>query len=140
MSQSEYWDYIRSHAFRKVREKALKRDQGCRLCGEKEGRLEVHHRTYVRFGHERPKDTTTLCVTCHHLFHDVIAPVVRFEGFKGFDLKRRDRLKESGILEALDRLKEGYDKVPTVLPEIPGGEGGRSIPLESTPVDEGGVE
>jgi 5-methylcytosine-specific restriction endonuclease McrA len=31
--------------------------------------LDVHHRTYERFGHEDVDDLTVLCRTCHDLFH-----------------------------------------------------------------------
>ena len=125
MSHPEYWEHIKSHAFRKVRQLALRRDQGCRLCGEKEGELETHHRTYARFGSERPKDVTTLCVTCHRSFHKVIAPLVGFSGYRGRD--------EDKAAERLAALRP-------VLPAVLGREGRRGVPLESTPVDEGGVE
>src|SRR5687768_4842718 len=49
-----------------VRQAALRRDAGCRACGSME-RLEVHHRTYERWGHEILDDVTTLCRDCHDL-------------------------------------------------------------------------
>jgi 5-methylcytosine-specific restriction endonuclease McrA len=39
----------------------------CRLCsrGRPHTRLQVHHSTYARLGHERPADLCALCEECH---------------------------------------------------------------------------
>ena len=51
-----------------VREEALLRDKNrCVSCNQKEN-LEVHHRTYERFGNEKLSDVYVLCKTCHKLF------------------------------------------------------------------------
>jgi HNH endonuclease len=45
----------------------------CRTCNAAEGdeaRLEVHHRTYERLGHELIGDLTALCGYCHHAITD----------------------------------------------------------------------
>lgn len=46
----------------------------CRLCGRGSPtvRLDVHHRTYERFGEERVEDLTTLCRECHVDVTDVL--------------------------------------------------------------------
>ena len=46
----------------------------CRVCdrGPPEVRLEVHHRTYERFGAERVEDLTTLCRECHVVVTDAL--------------------------------------------------------------------
>ena len=46
----------------------------CRICdlGAPEVRIEVHHRTYKRFGRERPGDLTTLCSDCHRCVTDLL--------------------------------------------------------------------
>lgn len=36
----------------------------CQGCGDDE-RLEVHHLSYQRFGHERPEELMVLCHLCH---------------------------------------------------------------------------
>ena len=41
----------------------------CQVC-YRGSRLEVHHRTYERVGHEMPEDLIVLCADCHELFHD----------------------------------------------------------------------
>jgi hypothetical protein len=52
--------------WRQVRAAALARDRGCRLCGD-DRELEVHHRSYQRWGREEPADLTVLCRGCHDL-------------------------------------------------------------------------
>jgi len=60
-----YLAYIRSAAWRARRERALRlAGYRCQVCGEG-GRLEVHHRTYERLGHEADADLTVLCRWCH---------------------------------------------------------------------------
>jgi 5-methylcytosine-specific restriction endonuclease McrA len=41
------------------------RGPACEDCGCKSGRLELHHLTYDRLGHEWPSDLKILCVRCH---------------------------------------------------------------------------
>jgi len=38
-------------------------------CGSRV-RLQVHHKTYVRFGNERMGDLVTLCESCHAKEHE----------------------------------------------------------------------
>lgn len=46
----------------------------CRLCDAANdmAQLEVHHRTYERFCHERVEDLTTLCRECHYVVTDML--------------------------------------------------------------------
>lgn len=46
----------------------------CRTCyaSAEEAELQVHHRTYKRFGRERQGDLTTLCVDCHVVVTDML--------------------------------------------------------------------
>ena len=63
-----YEQYLRSPEWRRKREQRLRLDgYVCQKCGKtsKEYRLEVHHLTYERLGHERMEDLQTLCVLCH---------------------------------------------------------------------------
>jgi 5-methylcytosine-specific restriction endonuclease McrA len=41
----------------------------CQVCGERDGRLDVHHNTYDRYGNENICDLVALCGRCHGLFH-----------------------------------------------------------------------
>jgi hypothetical protein len=63
-----YEEYMRSPQWRRKRKQRLKLDgYACQKCGKtsKEYRLEVHHLTYDRLGHERMEDLQSLCVLCH---------------------------------------------------------------------------
>jgi hypothetical protein len=65
MTSREYRDYIASAAWARVRRAALRRARWrCERC-EARGDLDVHHRTYVRLGLERPDDVEVLCPPCH---------------------------------------------------------------------------
>lgn len=66
----EYHDvYLHSDHWKKVREAALGRaGYRCQVCNGAR-KLDVHHRTYERLGHERNADLTVLCRKCHDLFH-----------------------------------------------------------------------
>jgi len=67
---ASYAEYIQSDAWRIRRAAALERaGQRCQVCCSSE-RLEVHHRTYERLGHEQPADLVVLCRRCHQVFHD----------------------------------------------------------------------
>lgn len=64
-----YADYLRTPEWQKTRESALQRARlACQVCSSKH-RLQVHHRTYDRFGSEQPRDLIVLCDECHDLFH-----------------------------------------------------------------------
>jgi 5-methylcytosine-specific restriction endonuclease McrA len=55
--------------WRIIRQAALERDgRRCACCGSKK-RLEVHHLTYERAGHELLEDLVTLCQRCHATQH-----------------------------------------------------------------------
>lgn len=65
----DYSDYLRTPHWQKVRADALRRAKyHCALC-DAEKRLEVHHRTYARRGHENPEDVIVLCDGCHEHHH-----------------------------------------------------------------------
>ncbi len=68
----DYYTYIHSDEW-KVKANAAKQrvDFRCQVCnkGPREGvRLDAHHRTYERLGHERSEDITVLCGECHELY------------------------------------------------------------------------
>jgi hypothetical protein len=71
MTREEYRDvYLRSDHWRDTRLAALERaEHRCQVCN-RDGTLDVHHRTYERIGEERPADLTVLCRSCHNLFHE----------------------------------------------------------------------
>ncbi len=70
-----YETYIRSDAWRNCPARLLELERSgglCRLCGSghPEVRIEIHHRTYANFRHERPEDLTALCSACHAFVTD----------------------------------------------------------------------
>lgn len=76
---AQYRAHIASPEWARIRRAALERSgYCCALCGRSKQtlrmhgmHLEVHHRTYVRLGHELPEDLTVLCAGgrggCHAL-------------------------------------------------------------------------
>lgn len=64
----EYERYLKSKAWKQKREAALKRaGYRCQSCGGAflPSKLDAHHLTYERLGHELPSDLRVLCATCH---------------------------------------------------------------------------
>jgi len=64
-----YKDYLGTDEWSERRKSVIRRAGfRCQICAS-EGRLHVHHRTYVRRGVERIEDMVALCADCHELFH-----------------------------------------------------------------------
>ena len=60
-----YVRYMQSPEWRALAARVMARDHHrCWVCGSRRN-LQVHHRTYRRFGHERLSDLVTLCERCH---------------------------------------------------------------------------
>ena len=65
----EYTQHIKSDAWKALRARVIVRNGGqCCRCGSR-ARLEVHHKSYARFGSERLEDLETLCHRCHEGEH-----------------------------------------------------------------------
>ena len=63
-----YNEYIASPEWRSRRQVALRRaGYRCQVCNSPD-QLQVHHRTYERFGAEMEDDLTVLCLDCHELY------------------------------------------------------------------------
>lgn len=68
-TQLPYSEYLKTEGWQQRRVKALARaEHRCQVCNS-DKRLEIHHRTYERLGHERDADLIALCHDCHTLFH-----------------------------------------------------------------------
>lgn len=68
-----YTDYLQTPHWQRIRREALARARHrCALCPSRK-RLEVHHRTYARKGHENPEDVVVLCGECHGRHHSMLA-------------------------------------------------------------------
>jgi hypothetical protein len=69
LPEMPYTLYLDSDAWKARRSYMVRRaGHRCQVCNSRE-RLEVHHRTYDRLGHERIDDLTVLCHECHGDFH-----------------------------------------------------------------------
>lgn len=65
-----YLQYLQSDEW-KARSDAAKARAGyrCQLCNST-AKIETHHRTYERLGHEDDADLIVLCDDCHKRFHN----------------------------------------------------------------------
>ena len=65
-----HWKYLRTPEWKRRREAALDRaGHACALDATHTEDLEVHHRSYERYGEEVDADLTVLCHGCHRLHH-----------------------------------------------------------------------
>lgn len=66
--RERYHRYLQTDEWRERRAVAIRKAGGrCQVCNGSD-RLEVHHRTYERFGAELEDDLTVLCEDCHGLY------------------------------------------------------------------------
>jgi hypothetical protein len=63
-----YYEYLQSTTWRAKAQAAKRRAHYRCWCCSGRQRLEAHHRTYARLGHERPDDLRVLCHRCHTFF------------------------------------------------------------------------
>jgi len=68
---SPTWNqYKRTRRWAVIREWAVERaEHRCQLCNSASKKLDVHHRTYDRYGMEKAADLVVLCGRCHSKFH-----------------------------------------------------------------------
>ena len=72
LSTMPYKAYLATPEWQETRTAALKRaTHKCQLCGAT-ARLNVHHNTYERRGHELDSDLIVLCEGCHMKHHGKI--------------------------------------------------------------------
>lgn len=65
-----YSDRRRTREWAVLKRQIHRRDgYRCRLCGDDDRQLHVHHRTYETYAEERLEDLITLCRSCHEHFH-----------------------------------------------------------------------
>ena len=110
--QSPEWDRLRTQ---KLQESGYR----CLDCGGSE-RLEVHHLTYERFGHERLTDLQVLCHVCHAEAHGRVPSVGPIAGptvaDMTADIKAREDLerKQAEMLE-IAALRRSWDDLTPAL-------------------------
>lgn len=73
----DYQEYLQSDRWKEIRQWALIFwDRRCVICNSKQ-KIEVHHRTYERLGHELLTDCIPLCAECHELHHNFTGNFIR---------------------------------------------------------------
>lgn len=70
----DYETYMKSHAWRRTRNRKLRiHGRFCNRCDPEKKqhgkKIEVHHLTYERLGKERMSDLEVLCKECHDIEH-----------------------------------------------------------------------
>jgi 5-methylcytosine-specific restriction endonuclease McrA len=62
---AEYRRVLASKHWRALKKRLRPKDNACARCGKIGYELALHHKTYVRLGHERDDDVEFLCPWCH---------------------------------------------------------------------------
>ena len=66
-----YKAYIASEAWSNRRERYWEtHPRACLICDEREGKIDLHHNTYIRVGREEDGDLCWLCDECHEWVHN----------------------------------------------------------------------
>lgn len=71
--KSEHWIELRKRFYRSNRIEKLKKKYGrlvCEFC-KKDGKFNLHHKTYKNLGHESKNDIFLICETCHSKIHSM---------------------------------------------------------------------
>ena len=68
LRRRDYLAYLDSDEWQQLRLAVLSENGSCAVCTSTT-HLDVHHRTYERFGHEALADLIVLCRDCHDIFH-----------------------------------------------------------------------
>lgn len=79
MTKIEYREYLASPHWQATRREMLRTQAECNQCyiprwlaNLRDGQdFNVHHRSYVNLGNERPEDLEVLCHRCHQLEHSI---------------------------------------------------------------------
>jgi len=74
---AEYYAYLNSPEWRALSARIIaERGRKCQSCATTTARVyQVHHKTYVRLGHELDQDLWVTCFTCHKRHHFKAKPL-----------------------------------------------------------------
>lgn len=103
MKTLKYSDKLKDPRWQKKRLEVMARDNfACKLCGDSESTLNVHHKKYTESNiwDERLDNLITLCNHCHYIIHNYNTYIHRKIDIFGFDFK----IFKSKIFE-IDDLK-----------------------------------
>lgn len=67
-TDDKYKNYIASPEWQALRKRIIAERKVCEICGS-EKMLQVHHKTYENFEHEKDEDLQLLCHECHCKVH-----------------------------------------------------------------------
>lgn len=106
LGRMSYREYLRTPEWRRTRAAALERaGYCCSLDVTHTEDLEVHHRTYERFGRELARDLVVLCHACHALHHKEFGrPGRRPSGTDAMPPASRQRVEKTASRSLLRRL------------------------------------
>lgn len=106
-----YGEYLQSDEWKATRTKIRRRARGwCERCHVRR-RVDVHHLSYERLGHERPSDLIAVCGWCHQFLHGQISTDPAGMAFSKAEIKIArwmQRREESGI-EPYDAERDPED-------------------------------
>jgi 5-methylcytosine-specific restriction endonuclease McrA len=109
MNRELYEEHLKSEKWRwlcdRVREHYGHR---CALCNRDYGRMDCHHRTYVRLGDERFTDIILLCETCHAKHHNRL-PVLELQHAASDPKPNTEYLDENGEVLTLKEIMRRRD-------------------------------
>ena len=73
VTKAGYKKYIQSKEWQAVRKRfwESKLPKNCFVCGELDGKMDLHHRTYKNLGNERLMDLVPVHRNCHFEIHDL---------------------------------------------------------------------
>ncbi len=70
LGYKDYSAYLSSNRWQAIRTRLIAiRGSCCAICDARDERINVHHRTYERFGDELDGDLILLCRACHDTIH-----------------------------------------------------------------------
>lgn len=106
-----YAEYLETDHWKDVRRRfwaSKMHDGSCYACARRDRRLEVHHRSYKRIGHENLHDLCLMCRECHQRAHEMErAGKVRRHNLKNVAkaLRRENGVTMRGYLHGLSHGK-----------------------------------
>lgn len=108
----DYETYIASRGWEKRRSDYFsKHARRCMACGA-EKKIHLHHKTYVRMGHELDEDLVPLCESCHSKVHTIynrggrkLSQVTDQFVKKGYLAQKKSKSKSKKALKANSREK-----------------------------------
>lgn len=67
-----YSEYLKDTEWRFIRTIMLQKlGAVCEICGGKQGKKDIHHKTYSRRGIEDANDLVIVCENCHRKIHHI---------------------------------------------------------------------